>query len=834
MPGFLGGSSSSSGTSGEIRFPAELIDPVTKLRVSQPQTMMDTDFEYGLQPTKWETVELINNTPSFFSASGDTTIPNLLDVTTTAGSREVKVTTSLPHGLAVGIPLNVTGTKSLTADGAYIINSVPDSTTFTYLGKQNQLTTASIIDLYTSLITGQFFQGSQIKIADSEGIVTNAASVSTLTVTTDSPHGFGVNTPFYFLNLNSTVSQEFDASNTGAKTFDSSNTATAQSFDGSNSLTKVVINLNNTPIAGGATSAIVTVNTTTDTISVSHSTENFVGKGIGTPLYYNVSSASGYFATTPRGVIYLKTTDGLGASSSTFQVSATPGGTAIDITVTVTGTFQLAPFALTFPGNNADDVAPTLITIAEGSPLTFDGANNTGTTSTVNSFSNGSSIIQMTNNAGSAASTNLFVGSMVRYSTTGTAAGGLTNNTTYWLTYINVIVAQAQGLVQVKLASTPGGADIIIASQGSGTHTIQQTGVSVDGDIFFVSGHALAVGDMVKYSYPAGGRITTSDTAKDYYYVEKVLDSNNIQLTLQKGSAKDGSSASRAAISAVAILAAKPSATDGAYWIQPATAPAPYQVWCNMTLEGGGWMLAFRNATDEFGAASSVPFNSGDFMTGSWAGWGYTTKAEVDAALGGSQNLTNYALDNGTNAFTPVYLYGAFNDVMVLPNRTAQRAKRVGWRHTTAIPTMRTAIMQSARQYRNNSVLFGNPYNWMTGLDTRGDTNTGGGAGTHAGFKIDSDGHGLPQAGQFTGGWPTVSGHSTYASPSGGWTSAQVGYGRDTVDGGAHGGGFGTIDAAGTYNRLSHHYWGWGSGRASQFWSSDRSSAWYGHGVYVR
>jgi hypothetical protein len=221
MPGFLGGSSGSSGgVSGEIRFPAELIDPVTKIRVSEPQNLIDTDFEYGLQPTKWETVELINNTPSFFSASGDTTIPNLIDVITTSGSREIKVTTALAHGLAVGIPINVSGSKSLTADGAYIINSVPDATTFTYLCKQNQLSTASIVDLYTSIITGQFFQGSQIKIADSEGIVTNAASQSTLTIKTDSPHGFGVNTPFYFLNLNSTISQEFDSSNTSAKTFE--------------------------------------------------------------------------------------------------------------------------------------------------------------------------------------------------------------------------------------------------------------------------------------------------------------------------------------------------------------------------------------------------------------------------------------------------------------------------------------------------------------------------------------------------------------------------------------------------------------------------------------
>ena len=148
MPGFLGGSSGgSSSTGGEITFPKEFIDPVTKLRVSQPENLIDTDFEYGLQPTKWETVELINNTPSFFSKSGDTTIPNINAITTNLGTREITVTTSLAHGLAVGIPIQVTGTKSVTADGSYIINSIPNTTTFTYLCKANQPTTASIEDL---------------------------------------------------------------------------------------------------------------------------------------------------------------------------------------------------------------------------------------------------------------------------------------------------------------------------------------------------------------------------------------------------------------------------------------------------------------------------------------------------------------------------------------------------------------------------------------------------------------------------------------------------------------------------------------------------------------
>jgi hypothetical protein len=537
MPGFLGGSSGSSSTGGEIRFPAEFIDPVTKLRVSEPQTLIDTDFEYGLQPTKWETVELINNTPSFFSASGDTTIANLVDIITTAGSREVKVTTSLAHGLAVGIPINVSGSKSLTADGAYIINSIPDSTTFTYLCKQNQLTTASIVDLYTSIITGQFFQGSQIKISESEGIITDAQGQSKLTIKTDSPHGFGVQTPFYFLNLNSTISQEFDASNTSSKTFDSSNTATAQTFDGSNTLTTYSIDLSNKAYSGtGADSTIASVNTTDDTFTVTHqAAENFANAQIGTPLYYNISASSGYFATYPRGVVFLKTNNNLGTSSSVFQVSATPGGAVLDLTVSMTGSFRKANLATKFAGNNTDNQNQTTIQLTAGNPLQFDGANNQGSISTVNSTSTGSAIIQMQNNAGSTQSTGLYVGAMVFLTSTGTVPGGLTNNTTYWISSFNLVVDVAPGLVQIKLAATPGGSDIVLSNGSySGTLTITKTGVSLDKDILHIQNHGLVTGDMVKYTYPTGGAITRSGFTKDYHYVTRI-DASNIQLETSPG-----------------------------------------------------------------------------------------------------------------------------------------------------------------------------------------------------------------------------------------------------------------------------------------------------------
>jgi hypothetical protein len=649
MPGFLGGSSSSGGTGGEIRFPAEFVDPVTKLRVSEPQTLMDTDFEYGLQPTKWETVELINNTPSFFSASGDTTIANLVDMVTTAGSREIKVTTSLAHGLAVGIPLNISGTKSLTADGSYIINSVPDATTFTYLCKQNQLVTASIVDLYTSVITGQFFQGSQIKISDSEGIVTDAQGQSTITLKTDSPHGFGLNTPFYFLNLNSTISQEFDSSNTGAKTFDSSNTATAQSFDGSNTLTTYPIDLSNGAFSGGTASNVASVNTTSDTITVTHGAENFAGLKLGQPLYHSITASAGYFATTPRGIVYLASNSALGTSSSEFQVSATPGGTPIDLTVTLTGSFRIANLARTFAGNNQDTQSQTTLALVNENAFNFDGANNQGSTSTVNSFSNGSAIIQMVNDAGSTVSTGLSVGSMVRFTSTGTAAGGLANNTTYWITFLSVVVPSAPGLVQVKVSATPGGADIVISSQGSGTQKFQQIGVSLDKEWIHIPNHNFVIGDMVRYTFPVGGRFTTTESIPaNFYFVEQV-NGNNIQIGLVKGGLKDGSSAQRAAESAAAIKAATGTNTNGWYWIKTPDYSTAQQVYCIMdsAVGGGGWMLAMNLiANSNSGLPSGTPI------------WGNSFYSTQD----GSINANNISLDNNIKT----HLWGYFNPSQVL------------------------------------------------------------------------------------------------------------------------------------------------------------------------
>lgn len=55
----------------QINVKDELLDPVNKIRVSNPENLIDTDFEYGLQSTKWETLELSGNIPSFYASGTD-------------------------------------------------------------------------------------------------------------------------------------------------------------------------------------------------------------------------------------------------------------------------------------------------------------------------------------------------------------------------------------------------------------------------------------------------------------------------------------------------------------------------------------------------------------------------------------------------------------------------------------------------------------------------------------------------------------------------------------------------------------------------------------------
>jgi hypothetical protein len=806
MPGFLGGSSGGGGTTGgEISFPKEFIDPVTKLRVSQPENLIDTDFEYGLQPTKWETVELINNIPSFFSKSGDTTIPNIESITTIVGSREITITTSLDHGLAAGIPINVSGTKEITADGSYIINSIPNARTFTYLARENQFQTKSIEDLYTSIITGEFFQGSQIRISDSEGIVTDAEPTSTLTIKTESPHGFGPNTPFYFINLNSTISQEFDSTNTESKSFDASNNATARIFDGSNTASQSLLSLSNnassSPISVAST--VSGVNTEADTITVSHTSENFSNLLVGSALQYSVSAAEGFFATNPRGVVFIKTANSLGTSSSTFTVSQIPNGTVIDITSNITGTFQKADLVATFAGGNLDTTNQISTALIQGTSYEFDGDNSEGSTYTISSIS-GSGITNFT----LASNTNWANGQMLLYSTSGSAATGLTNNTTYFVAGIN-----AQTNI-VNLSAEPGGSALSAISGGTGTQTLKAISVSIDKEILAVPGHNFEEADMVKYSYPVGAPITTVEAPANYYFVKRVYDGTHISLTRDKGFVLDGTTEARAATSAAAILLAAPASTTGAYWIKPAGSATAHLTHCFFGVEGGGWTQIMKLSSNTL-LTNSLPSGNAPQSGAShtfgpiWDGWAWNADNQFTSlfASANSQDL------NDVDAFSPLFYKLPFNDVMIV--QITNTANRIGWRHNVTIPNMRSVTGGTNQSTYGNTWLFpsiyvSDPNEWS--MVRRLGTHTSVRqqllqTGARFGFKVLSDyANNYGNINQYmTGGYTTatsnlVTGHG----------ASMIGMGGTGTTADRWGGGIGFTYTSNSHWRAHGHFWNFG------------------------
>ena len=133
--------------------PTEILtDPVNKLRTSTAQALIDTDFEYGTQQSKWENLAVTNNRP--FAAPSATAIPNVSAVTMSTNARVVTVTlttttatvtnaipstpvsgyveytTSAAHGFSTGQYVTISGSSVSGYNGTYLIYSTPTTTTF--------------------------------------------------------------------------------------------------------------------------------------------------------------------------------------------------------------------------------------------------------------------------------------------------------------------------------------------------------------------------------------------------------------------------------------------------------------------------------------------------------------------------------------------------------------------------------------------------------------------------------------------------------------------------------------------------------------------------------
>jgi hypothetical protein len=405
---------------------------------------------------------------------------------------------------------------------------------------------------------------------------------------------------------------------------------------------------------------------------------------------------------------------------------------------------------------------------------------------------------------------------MVLYSTTGSAATGLTNNTTYWVSALN---AQTN---LINISDSPGGNTLTSISGGTGTQTFKAISVSIDRDIIALPGHGFEEADMVLYEYD-GTRMTTNNDTNDYYFVNRVFDSTHISLTKTKGFVLDGTTQARAAVSAQAIKTVNPSAADGAYWIKPVGSANAYLTYCNFSLESGGWTQVMKLSSNTLltnglptATAGLTSAGAGVTFGPHWDGWLWNSEAQYTSLfpLANNSNFTDI------DSFSPLFHLLPFNDIMIM--QITNTTNRIGWRHNATIPNMRAVTGGTNLSTYGNTWLFpsafvANPDEWsMTrrlGVHTsvRQDLLQVGG---RFGFKVLSDyANNYATANSFiTGGYSTlnsdnVTGHGV----------SMIGMGGTGTTGVRWGGGIGFTYTANSQWRAHGHFYNQGitSGGAS-------------------
>ena len=149
-------------------------DAIERMRVAPAQSMLDADFEYGLQPTKWQAIGTQRGYPSIYEIPG--TDIDVDDVTTDAsagtngiGSSLITVNTVGPHGFEpgqaftiIGFTNGVAGTGR--AQGSFVVNTVPTTRSFTYYAKAKVGVSnpTTISTTFTQLRAAGFYSGATI------------------------------------------------------------------------------------------------------------------------------------------------------------------------------------------------------------------------------------------------------------------------------------------------------------------------------------------------------------------------------------------------------------------------------------------------------------------------------------------------------------------------------------------------------------------------------------------------------------------------------------------------------------------------------------------------
>jgi len=182
-------------------------DAIERTRVSNPQSMIDADFEYGLQPTKWAGYGTVKGYPSAYDIPGvDLTLSDITTDYQTSSSTNSKITVTFDsdHGQLVGDVINMSGLNPgiagfSRADGNFLIDSIPDTTSLQFFARG----TVGVSD-GQSLLTeeaiarkGALYANASIPASDSA--TSSGADPSEITLYFANPHGLVPGTPLHVI-----------------------------------------------------------------------------------------------------------------------------------------------------------------------------------------------------------------------------------------------------------------------------------------------------------------------------------------------------------------------------------------------------------------------------------------------------------------------------------------------------------------------------------------------------------------------------------------------------------------------------------------------------------
>lgn len=182
-------------------------DAIGRSRVSNPQSLIDADFEYGLQNTKWQNISTINNIPGFYEDIGAD-----LTFNTNGYLTYVASTDTISSNVDTSIRLSNQGTAPWVADDYVLIISQTQGNTVPFTSNYTTANVNSSAErTFTLASTTGYTAGDNVVIVGrptaggTTTAVADITSTATTTVNVTSAAGAGIVAGTYIIVLTDTA-----------------------------------------------------------------------------------------------------------------------------------------------------------------------------------------------------------------------------------------------------------------------------------------------------------------------------------------------------------------------------------------------------------------------------------------------------------------------------------------------------------------------------------------------------------------------------------------------------------------------------------------------------